>query len=237
MSIADKLTIIAENEKSVFDAGKKKQYDEFWDVYQSKGNRMDYSQAFRGVGWRGTTFKPKYPMIVTNGSYFLYASGVAADPIDMIALEEQGLIIDFSQCTKIEAAFSQAPCLVTVGTVDLSGMSGKVNSLFSSSRNLRAIKLLRVHEEITDYPSVFKNCDNLTDIEIDGIISADISFSESPLSTASIISIVEHLSKTTEAKSLVLKRTAVESMDFSDTDYEDWNALINTKKNWSISLG
>ena len=39
MSIAEKLQQIAENEQNVYDAGKKAQYDEFWDNYQNKGNR------------------------------------------------------------------------------------------------------------------------------------------------------------------------------------------------------
>mgnify|MGYP003296383754 CR=1 FL=1 len=34
MSISDKLQTIAENEQRVFDAGKKTQYDEFWDALQ-----------------------------------------------------------------------------------------------------------------------------------------------------------------------------------------------------------
>ena len=46
MSIADKLTTIAENEQKVFDAGKQAEYDEFWDSFQSKGTRKDCQYLF-----------------------------------------------------------------------------------------------------------------------------------------------------------------------------------------------
>ena len=34
MSIAEKLTTIAENEQKVYDAGQKSEYDRFWDSYR-----------------------------------------------------------------------------------------------------------------------------------------------------------------------------------------------------------
>ena len=44
----------------VFDAGKKSEYDAFWDTYQSNGTRTDYYNAFAGKGWTQTNLKPKY---------------------------------------------------------------------------------------------------------------------------------------------------------------------------------
>ena len=52
MSIAEKLELIAENEQKVFDAGKKSEYDEFWDNYQKKSDgsaRTSYIQGFAGI--------------------------------------------------------------------------------------------------------------------------------------------------------------------------------------------
>ena len=67
MSIADKLTQIAENEQAVFDAGKKSEYDTFWDSYQENGNKVAYRLAFFGSGWNDTTFHPKYPIKMYKG--------------------------------------------------------------------------------------------------------------------------------------------------------------------------
>ena len=252
MSISDKLITIADNQQKVFDAGYEKGksegggdnwYDTFWNGFQNNGNRMDYAQAFRGAGWRGSTFKPKYNMTVTNGSYFLYASGVQADPIDLIALEEDGLIIDFSQCTKIEAAFSQSLCLATVGTVDLSSMTGIVNSLFSLSRFITKIKLLKLHEGITSYPSMFKNCDRLEEIAIDGVISADLDFKSSPLNMASLKSIITHLKnyKGTEKEwtyTLTLSsesKTLLDNAGTTSPNNTTWEIYITESLGWNLA--
>ena len=37
MSIAEKLTAIAENVPKVYEAGQKSEYDRFWDAYQNNG--------------------------------------------------------------------------------------------------------------------------------------------------------------------------------------------------------
>lgn len=252
MSISEKLATIAENQQKVYDAGYNKGksegggdnwYDTFWDAYQNNGSRQDYMQAFRGPGWRGTTFKPKHNMTVTSGNYFLYASGIASDPIDLIALEEKGLMIDFSKCASgLEAAFSQSFSLKTVGTVDLSNFKGILNSPFSTSKNLQRIKLLKVNEGITAYKTAFSNCSSLTDIEFDGVIAASIDFASSPLNKRSIISIVEHLSGTANGQTLTLKKSAVNNAFGINVDDEstfpegsEYYNLRHSKNNWTFT--
>ena len=73
MSISDKLVTIAENEQKVFDAGKKAEYDAFWDAYQTNGNRRHYNHAFYDY-WDDITYNPKYPIVVTSTSDYIYAS-------------------------------------------------------------------------------------------------------------------------------------------------------------------
>lgn len=83
MSIADKLKRIAENEQAVFEAGKKSEYDTFWDSYQENGNKIAYRLAFFGSGWNDTTFRPKYPMKMYKGQQqmqaFYYFRGTHID--------------------------------------------------------------------------------------------------------------------------------------------------------------
>lgn len=67
MSIADKLTTIADNQQRVFDAGKTKEWSDFWDLHQSYGKPRSYSNRF--YSWNAEQYKPKYPIIVVeNGS-------------------------------------------------------------------------------------------------------------------------------------------------------------------------
>jgi hypothetical protein len=60
MSVAEKLTTIAENMPKVYEAGQKSEYDRFWDSYQYNGGAIYYPYSFAGFGWRDETFKPKY---------------------------------------------------------------------------------------------------------------------------------------------------------------------------------
>ena len=69
MSIAEKLTTVAENVSKVYEAGKKSEYDDFWDRYQINGTRTSYSYAFAGEGWGAINFKPKYTIKPKNAQY------------------------------------------------------------------------------------------------------------------------------------------------------------------------
>jgi hypothetical protein len=51
----------------VFEAGKKSEYDAFWDAFQSNGAQKFYSCSFGGEGWTDETYNPKYPIISDTG--------------------------------------------------------------------------------------------------------------------------------------------------------------------------
>ena len=46
MSIAEKLTLAAENVPKVYEAGKQAEHDRFWDDIQQFGERKNYENAF-----------------------------------------------------------------------------------------------------------------------------------------------------------------------------------------------
>ena len=80
MSISDKLITISENQQKVYNAGKKLQYDEFWDNFQDYGRRKKYKNAFLNAddidvntGWNEKTFNPKYdikPVGITSFAFY-----------------------------------------------------------------------------------------------------------------------------------------------------------------------
>ena len=51
-----------------FEAGKKSEYDAFWDALQQNGTRAHYSYAFAYTGWTDSIYKPKYPITPINKS-------------------------------------------------------------------------------------------------------------------------------------------------------------------------
>lgn len=70
MTTAEKLQTIAENVPRVYEAGKeagkKSEYDKFWDAYQNYGNKNGYPNAF--YNWRNDCYNPKYPIYGKNTS-------------------------------------------------------------------------------------------------------------------------------------------------------------------------
>ena len=67
MTLADKLTLISQNEYKVYEAGQKAEYDRFWDEFQQNGNRSNYTTCFNNAAWTDETLNPKYDITVKYG--------------------------------------------------------------------------------------------------------------------------------------------------------------------------
>lgn len=89
MSIAEKLTTIAENEQKVYEAGKKSEYDAFWDMFQNKGYGANYRYAFCYSRFDDSTFNPKYDINCTNvdssAQYMFYSSPITDTKVGIYA--------------------------------------------------------------------------------------------------------------------------------------------------------
>lgn len=120
MSIAEKLTTIADNQQAVFDAGIKSEYDRFWDLHQDYGKPTGYSNKF--FAWKAANYKPKYPIIVTanssSQSCFAYC-GITDTLVD----------ITFSKGCDVQYFFQQCTSLKTVRKITCDKTS-KLTSLF-----------------------------------------------------------------------------------------------------------
>lgn len=214
MSIEEKLITIAENEQKVFDAGKKKQYDEFWNIFQDYGKRNHYVNAFSYSFWKDTIYNPKYP----------------------INAQVYGLEYTFSNSS------------ITDTKVPVSVHSKMVGSFVNSG--IITIRKL-ILNNVTTITNPFGGCTKLKNIVVEGEWQKSIDFKDCPLTTDSIVSIVEALSGTIDettgentvtGQTLTLKKASVEAMIFpfvseqSGITYSSWDNLRNTKTNWTISL-
>lgn len=227
MSIADKLTTIAENVPKVYDAGKKAAGGDFWEKFQQEGLREDYDYAFGGIGWNPNNFKPEYVPMRPNRAVGMFqkASNLGIDISE---------IVDFSGCSAISNTFNESG-ITKVGTINATiNTNGNLNFVFLSARKLKTIEKIIVSGN-TGYTQAFDNCASLEDVTFEGIIGADISFKSSPKLTAeSIISVVEALSKSVSGKTVTFKQSAIDSADWSTTNYASWDALKATKTNWTF---
>ena len=130
MSIADKLATIAANEQKVFDAGKKAEYDAFWDNFQLNGNRTNYCFGFRNweAGyWNANNLKPKYDLTPVG-----YCPSMFNGVKGITDFDDLGVSLDTSKVTDFADGFYSTD-FEHVGVLDLSSCTN-VNSMFSTSK-------------------------------------------------------------------------------------------------------
>lgn len=241
MSIAEKLQIIAENEEKVFEAGKKSQYDEFWDNYQQNGNRIDYQNAFSGKGWTKETFKPKYD-IRPNNAYMLFRwNQVEVDLVEWF--DELGIIFDDSNIGKNVQYMYFCSKFTRIGTITLTGATNGTGDMLNSCEKLRTIDKILSAEATVYSNSNFLGCKALENITFEGIIGSNINFKDSSkLTKVSIESIVNALSTNTTNLTATLSLAAVKKAFETSSGANDGNTSVEwlnlkaSKSNWTITL-
>lgn len=228
MSIAEKLTTIAENEQKVYDAGKQAEYDRTWDAIQQNGNRDNYTFGFAGYLWNKNVFFPKYDITVVYGNSMFYYSEFAGSLKER--LEQQGVTLTFPNATNIGNLFYNATKITELGVLDFSTVQhGKPSTVFYSMPKLHTIEKLILPPTITSYSSWFNNCSALENLIIEGVITNNISFSactklthESLKSILNALMYVRHTYTKTS--------TVVELVRFDDpmSFAPDWPAYTTT---------
>ncbi len=207
MSISEKLTQIAENEQNVYEAGKKKRYDDFWDTYQAFGKRTSYRCAFacgssstlaNCTSWNETNLIPKYDIIPTESVDRMFMFNAIYD------LEGHfnniGIILDTSKCVNMAAMYQNAINHI-IPTTSLESAT-TCNTVFGYANMVETIRKIIFSELNTNYVNMFVGCVALKNIVAEGVIAKSISFSDSPLtleSAESIISCLKNFSGTSNA--------------------------------------
>ncbi len=220
MSIAEKITTIANNMQSVYDkgyadgqaeGGGDNYYDTFWDAFQQNGKKLDYRYAFAYDVWTDETYNPKYP-IKQNGYAYTYSM--------------------FGDNTKLTD---------TKVDIELLNTTGSNTSVFSGATALVTIPKLIVGGNAT-FSGWFTKANSLTNIVVEGSIDVSISFSFSPLSKTSIESIINALLDSAEGQTVTFKKTAVNNAFGIDVDDEttfpegsEYYELRNSKSNWTFN--
>ena len=225
--------------------GMQREYDAFWNIIQDNGNRTGYSFAFSADAWTPESFKPKYPIVplsMQNG--FAYWGSSINSPFRDTRIDlRQACVLDTSKCTSIANAFTGNLVINAVGTIDTQQASN-LQGLFNNMANLEIVELLILKNDGTQtLTNIFNQCKSLTEIRLEGVIGKDITLQWSTkLSHASIESIINALSATTSGLTVTLSLNAVKSafetsVGAADGNTSsDWQALVATKTNWTISL-
>lgn len=196
-------------------------YDTFWDAFQANGTRTDYQHAFRS-GWTDNIYNPKYPLRPTNATS-MFAATTITKHID----------VDTSACTVFDNMFSGANDPTSIGIIDTRSTT-TLNQTFAYMKNLKTIEKLILKDDGSQTFSEF--CfgwsGSLANVVIEGTIGHTVSFIGCySLSKASATSIINALSSTASGKTLSIQSTV--KARFTSTE---WDTLIATKPNWTISL-
>lgn len=155
----------------VFDAGKKSEYDAFWDKYQNNGNRTHYAFGFAGSGWTTATFKPKYNLIVSPTARYMFAGSLYnADIAEILA--NHNIILDTSGVSSADgfshfcdySGPSRFPTINTTGCAN-------INSMFYYSPMLHSVDKLILKDDGTQtFTNAFIGCSGLENLIIEGTI-------------------------------------------------------------------
>ena len=236
MTVAEKIVRAKEDYTAVHEAGKKAEYDTFWDAYQNKGTPHMHHYKFAGVKWDDNTFKPKYDIKPRYGSTYVFALSKITDIV--ASLSEKGVTLDTSEASDMRY-FCYSMESKTFPVMDFSGITDAALTtqiyIFGSAKKLETIEKIVLKDGLT-YTRWFDSCEKLRDVTFEGVIANDVDLHWSPLSRASIENIIGCLSDTAEGKTLTLSFTAAESAFPSSDDYAHWTAIVAAKPNWSILL-
>ena len=153
MSIAEKLTTIAENQQAVYDAGKDKEWNTFWDNYQKKGAKLNYTQAFYSNKWNDKNYKPKYPIICSSCSSMFNSSEITDTMVD----------IDISACSGAQYLFGYCTRLETVRKLIVSENVSYADS-FASCRALKNIRFEGTIGKSIDFSSCPLTVESMIDV-------------------------------------------------------------------------
>lgn len=246
MNIAEKLQTIAENEQKVYEAGiqqgKQAYRSEFWNSFKTGVPAWEWNYLFAGRGWDDFTFNPNYNIVVPSyrvDGLFNYNSVTDLAAI----LKRNGVTFDASKCPFVNCWWQNAK-ITHSPVLDLSSATTLVNLFYACLSLTKIDKLIFSNKTGTSTISnPFSGCSALVELEMEGEVACNFDIKSSTLlNTASIISVMEHLSSTTTGKTATFSQTAVNNMTFPHTStqsgvtYNSWDELIATKQNWTIAL-
>ena len=166
----------------VYEAGKKAEWDAFWDAYQENGNRTLYEAAFMRQFWNGANFKPKYDIRPNGAAPNMFAqfggscnSATDGKPAYDIAqiLEDCGVILDTSKVINF-ANFFYHSSISRVPEINVTSATTVLTGLFALARKLLKIDKFVLKEDGSNiFNNTFQGNISLTDITIEGTIGAN----------------------------------------------------------------
>lgn len=193
MSIAEKLTQVAENVPKVYEAGRNDERSEFWDDFQKNGELTNYEDAFSRQGWTEKTFRPKYDIIPQGSADRLFYQNY--DIVDMLGcLKHNNVKIDLSKATSIRY-LNQFGKIEAFGIIDTTSVAIMDSPLLGENYSVKTIEKVIFRDDGSQtVRDAFWGNGGLVNVEIQGALgnSFTLSFSNK-LSVLSMKSFINAL--------------------------------------------
>ena len=90
-----------------FEAGKKAEYDAFWDTFQNYGEAVSYAYIFRNTRWTDKNFNPKYDLLSTT-FYWAFRGTPITDT------KKELLLTDDASSDALAQTFDNNKTLITI---------------------------------------------------------------------------------------------------------------------------
>lgn len=262
MSVNEKMTAIADNirEKTggteiltldemangineVYEAGKKTQREQFWESYlkNSQSNTSVRQVArFAGSGWNDDTFYPTQDIPVKYGYEMFYYNNVSNIKQ---RLEECNVKLVFDGANDVGMMFEESKT-TEIPTIELNKLSvpKSTQRLCCNCYYLVTIeKIIAVEGNM--WGNSFGSCTRLENVIFEGVIGNNISFAHSPLTIASLKSIITHLKDYSGTDSeytctVTFKTTAFKALEAegnTSPNGNSWTEYIDDLK-WNLTL-
>lgn len=217
MSVAEKLQIVAENQQLVYDAG----FVEGRDI----GHLLGF-EAGKAAG-KLAGYDAFWDVLQQKGNRRNYW-GAFAFWTDEIFKPKYPIVATANKSMFYLATITQVP------TMDFSGGNYAVENTFDYATSIITIEKIIIKADGSQKINQgFNACKKLMNISFEGVIGAGISFADCPLlSRKSIENVVSVLSNTTTGTTATFNKAAVDVAFTTD----EWNALVATKPNWTVTL-
>ena len=240
MTISDKVIKIAENEAKIFEKGKQAEYDAFWDGIQNYGNRTEYSSAFRY--WGAEYVRPKYKVVPTTHVYNMFYGNSNLKKVEAKYFDLSQ--VEWGSNETRSHAYLLATCRNLDEIEDIGLAPNRSYSYFAAwSTALKKVACIRLSAD-TAVNQMLYGLPNLDDVVIEGEIgkSGIDLWQSTKLKHDTIVNFIDVLSNNTSGLSITFSKTAVNKAFETSSGAADgststeWQALIATKPNWTISL-
>lgn len=177
MSIAEKLTTIAENEQKVYDAGYSKASKDEWDKFTDSNNRRFYDFAFARSGYE--YIRPPYKLISTSRPIQMFEYSTKLKTVEKDYFDLSGVATNNTAANTSSMYYTFRGCSSLEVLEDVGLPPNAYYYTFINCKKLHTVEVMRCTKAAT-YTSPFYGCESLTNIKFVGEIGNNFTLADCP---------------------------------------------------------